>query len=87
LKQKLPAISISTRFTEAGGLMAYGPTRPEFGRRLAVYIDKILKGATPGQLPIEQPSKFELVVNLKAAQALGLTLPASLLARADKVIQ
>ena len=87
LKQRLPAISISTRFTEAGGLMAYGPTRPEFGRRLAVYIDKILKGANPGELPIEQPSKFELVVNLKAARTVGLTLPPSLLARADKVIQ
>jgi putative ABC transport system substrate-binding protein len=87
LRQKLPAISISTRFTEAGGLLSYGPTRPEFGRRLAVYIDKILKGANPGELPIEQPTKFELVANLKAAKALGLALPPSLLARADKVIQ
>ena len=87
LKHRLPAISISSRFTDAGGLMAYGPVRPEFGRRLGIYIDKILKGAKPGDLPIEQASKFELTVNRKTAKALGLTLPQSLLGRADRVIE
>ena len=87
LRRRVPAISMSSRFTDAGGLMAYGPSRPEFGRRLAVLIDKILKGASPGELPIEQPTKFELIVNLRAARALGLALPPSLLARADRVIQ
>jgi len=87
LKQRLPAISFSSRFTQAGGLMAYGPARPLYGRRLAVYIDKILKGTKPGELPVEQPTKFELVLNLKTAKALGLTIPQSLLIRADEVIQ
>ena len=86
-KHRLPAISPFRSFAEAGGLMAYGPSEAEYGKRPAVYIDKILKGTKPGDLPIEQPTKFELVLNLKAAKALGLTFPPSLLQRADQVIE
>ena len=86
-KHRLPAISLFRRFAEAGGLMAYGPNLPEYYKRPAVYIDKILKGAKPADLPIEQPTKFDFVINLKAAKALGLTLPQSLLLRADQVIE
>lgn len=86
-KYRLPAIYQSMEFIEVGGLMAYGPSYPDLYRQTANYVDKILKGAKPGDLPIQQPAKFELIVNLKAAQAMGLVVPPSLLLRADEVIQ
>ena len=83
----LPAISGFRRWVDAGGLMSYGPDFSDLLHRAAAYVDKILKGAKPGDLPIEQPTKFELVINLKAAKALGLTIPSSLRLRADQVIE
>ena len=74
-------------FVEAGGLLAYGPSLSDSFRRAATYVDKILKGARPADLPIEQPTTFELIVNLKAAKAIGLTIPQAVLQRADQVIQ
>jgi len=87
LRTRMPTMFEEWRFVEAGGLMAYGPSYPEIFRSAARYVDKILKGAKPGDLPIEQPNKFELVINLKTAKALGLTIPPSVLGRADEVIQ
>jgi ABC-type uncharacterized transport system substrate-binding protein len=86
-KTKLPAMAGVTGFAEAGVLMCYGPNFAELTRRSVTYVDKILKGAKPGDLPIEQPTKFELIINLKAAKALGKTIPPSLLGRADQIIQ
>ncbi len=86
-KSRLPAMYGLTAFAEAGGLMAYGPNVPDLFRRAATFVDKILKGAKPADLPVEQPTRFELVVNLKTAKALGLTIPQSVLIRADQVIQ
>jgi putative ABC transport system substrate-binding protein len=87
LKGRLPAIFHLTEFVKAGGLLAYGPDRADLFRRAATYVDKILKGAKPADLPVEQPTKFEFAVNLKTAKALGLTIPPSLLLRADQVIE
>jgi len=86
-KNHLATVSGPRQFVEAGGLIAYGPHFPDLFRRTATYVDKILKGAKPGELPVEQPSKFDFVINLKTAKALGLTIPQSLLLRADQVIQ
>ena len=87
MKSRLPAIFSTREFTEAGGLMSYGPNVADLWRRSATYVHKILKGAKPADLPVEQPTRFELVVNLKTAKALALTIPPSVMVRADQVIQ
>jgi ABC-type uncharacterized transport system substrate-binding protein len=87
LQHRLPLIAESRDFAEAGGLMTYGPSLVDLWRRAATYVDKILKGAKPADLPVEQPTKFELVLNLKTAKALGLKIPQSVLIRADEVLQ
>jgi ABC-type uncharacterized transport system substrate-binding protein len=87
LKQQLPGIYPTRQFVEEGGLMAYGPLIGDLYRRAATYVDKILKGAKPADLPVEQPTKFEFIINLKAAKQIGVTIPPNVLARADKVIR
>ena len=86
-RARLPAVYTSREFVEAGDLMAYGPNVAEMYRRAAGYVDRILKGAVPAELPVEQASKFELLINLRTARTLGLTIPPSLLQRADQVIE
>ena len=87
VKSRLPAIYPQAEFTEAGGLMYYGTNTPDLFRRAATFVDKILKGAKPADLPVEQPKKFEFIINLKAAKQIGLTIPPNVLARADRVIK
>jgi len=87
VKNRLPATYSRSDFVEAGGLMSYGASFPDLMRRAATYVDKILKGRTPAELPVEQPMKFEFIVNLKAAKQIGLTVPPNVLVRADKVIR
>ena len=87
IKYRLPTISNANQYAEAGLLMSYGPKLEDLYRRAAIYVDKILRGAKPADLPVEQPSRFELTINLKTAKALGLTIPQSMLLRAEEVIQ
>jgi putative tryptophan/tyrosine transport system substrate-binding protein len=86
-RNAIPSMYEDSKFVEAGGLMSYGPSARDLFRRAAVYVDKIIKGANPADLPVEQPTKFELVINLKTAKALGLTVPESIFVRTDKVIE
>jgi putative ABC transport system substrate-binding protein len=86
-QNRLPTVYSAKRYVDLGGLMSYGPNFPDLNRRAAVYVDKILKGAKPSDLPVEQPTKFELVINMKTANSLGLTVPPTLLAQADEVIE
>jgi putative ABC transport system substrate-binding protein len=85
--RQVPSMFFSSDFVDAGGIMSYGPSFTESYRRAATYVDKILKGAKPADLPVEQPTKFELVINLKTAKQIGLTIPPNVLARANRVIR
>jgi putative tryptophan/tyrosine transport system substrate-binding protein len=87
LKHRLPGVYWVSDFVEAGGLMSYGVSLGDVGRRAAYFVDRILKGAKPADLPVEQPTKVELVINLRTAKTLGLTIPQSILLRADQVIE
>jgi len=87
VKHRLPATYTRPEYIESGGLMYYGTSYTDLARRAAMYVDKILKGAKPADLPVEQPKKFELIINLKAAKQIGLTIPPNVLARADRVIK
>jgi ABC transporter substrate binding protein len=87
LQSRLPAVSVYPQFAEAGGLMGYGPNLTDLFRQAANYVDRVLKGTRPAELPIQRPAVFKLIVNLRTAKALGLTIPPSLLLRADQVIE
>jgi putative ABC transport system substrate-binding protein len=87
MQHKLPVASEFREFAEAGGLCSYGPSLNDLARRTATFVDRILKGAKPANLPVEEPTKFELIINVKTAKALGLTIPQSVLLRADEVIR
>jgi putative ABC transport system substrate-binding protein len=87
LQNRLPSMSTQWQWVDAGGLISYAPSFPDQWRRAATYVDKILRGAKPADLPIEQPTKFELVINLKTAKALGISIPPSVFQLADEVIQ
>ena len=87
LKHRVPAVSVPRWFAEEGGLMSYSPRYVDLFRKAAVYVDTILKGARPAALPVEQPTHFELIINMKTARALGIAVPQTLLARADEVIE
>jgi putative ABC transport system substrate-binding protein len=87
LKSRLPSVYVGGEYVDAGGLMSYGADEADNYRRVATYVDRILKGAKPGDLPVEQPAKFELVINLKTAKQIGVTIPQRVLQRADRVLR